>query len=75
MQVRPGANDHGVNVTVGDEVLPAVEGAGDAEFAGGGGRRLRPPVAHGHDLDASDSPQAGDVPEAHVAPGPDQADA
>ena len=34
VQVRPGADHHGVDVGVGDQVFPALEGARDAELAG-----------------------------------------
>lgn len=75
VQIRPGADDDGVEVRVGEQVLPALVGARDAKLA----RRLRsrdePPVADRDDLNVGQGAQPGNVPQPGVGPGTDEADA
>ena len=74
VQIRPGADDDGVNVAAIDQFLPVFIAARNAKLTGGGGRGSRPTVTHGHDFDIRECPQAGDVPQLHVGPDADQAD-
>jgi len=75
VQIRPGADDDGVDIGVGDHVLPMFEGARDAELAGDGGGRFRPAIADRDQLYVRQGQEAGDVPQAGVGAGADQADA
>ena len=74
VEVRPRGDHHGVDVRIGDELLPAGVRAGDRELRGrpcGGFRRS----AHDpDDLHARQLPEPRDVPRAGDPSGPDQPD-
>ncbi len=74
MQVRPGADDDGVDLVVGDQVLPLGECAGNAKLAGHGCRGLWPAIANRDNVDAFLGQQAWNVPQTGIGPGADQTD-
>ncbi len=75
VQVGPGAHDHGVDIGIGHQVLPAFKSLGDAKFTGGGGRRGRASIANCHNFHLVDATEPRDMPGPHVVAGADQADA
>ncbi len=75
VQVGPGADDDGINLGVGDQLLPVAIGARDAVLVGGGGGGFRPAVDDSDHLNVGQGAQPGDMPQPGVGPGTDQADA
>ncbi len=75
MQIRPGADDDGIDVRVRQQLLPVGIGARHAEFAGNGAGGFRPAIAHRHDVHVRLFAQAGDMAQARVGSGADNPDA
>ena len=75
VQVGPGADDDGVEVRIGDQVLPVLEDLRDAVLSGDGLGRGRPPVADGDDVHVREGPEAWDVTGPRVGPRANQSDA
>jgi hypothetical protein len=75
VQVGPGADHDGVEVAVGDEVLPMLVSAGDGEFAGDGGGRSRSAIADSRQFYAWNGEEPGNVPQAGIVSRSDESDA
>jgi hypothetical protein len=75
MKVRPGADDHGIDVRVGNEILPVVKRFRDAVLSSNGSRRLGPAIADRDDFDVSNRPKSRYVPGLRVGAGADQTNA
>jgi hypothetical protein len=67
VQIRPRADQHGVQIGVGHEIGPPLVRFGNAELRRRGRRGLRPPVADGGNLHIGARPQPRHVPELGVA--------
>ena len=74
VQIGPGADNHGVNVGVGSQVLPALEGARHVVFLRDRRRRFGPAIADGDDLHVRQRTQSRNMASTGVGSGADQSD-
>ena len=75
MQIGPGADEDGVGVGGGDELLPIVINGGDGELLGYALGRLPGAIAEADYFHAFDGLEAGDVAGGSVFSGTDDSDA
>jgi hypothetical protein len=74
MHVGPGANDHGVDIRIGQQLVPILIDLGDVELVGDALRGLATAVTDTYELDAIDRLQSREMTHAGIVPGSDGAD-
>lgn len=72
MQVRPGADDNGIDVRARHDFFPVMVDVDSAQLMGHGGGGFGPAVAHGHNRDVRTRKQPRNVPQTRVGASADQ---
>ena len=75
VEVRPGADDDGIDLGIGDQLFPVAVSLGDVEFPGDLGGGFAAPIADSHHADARNGLETGKVPRSRNLAGPDDSDA
>ncbi len=73
MQIRPGADDHGVKIAIGNQVLPTIVRTRYAVFLSHCPSGFGSAITDGQDLDIRQGPQTGDVTKPGIGTRADQA--
>ena len=71
VKVRPGTDNHGIDIRVSNEILPMLKRFRDAMLSSNGSRRLGPSIADRDDFDIGNRSKPGNMPGFHVSAGAD----